>query len=95
MATMQCNSCGGVYETLQRDGLLYYHACPPIQRARVERLGVQIDVDLADVGIGDKVIELFDAEHPNKRDENVIQVPTPEGKLVSRAKSEGLGAVKL
>lgn len=29
MSSMKCSGCGGVYETVQADGLLYYHTCPP------------------------------------------------------------------
>jgi hypothetical protein len=28
MTTLQCNSCGGLYNTTQPDGSLYFHACP-------------------------------------------------------------------
>jgi len=28
MAT-RCKSCGGRYERVQRDGSIYFHACPP------------------------------------------------------------------
>jgi len=27
---MQCNSCGGKYNTALPDGLLYFHACAPL-----------------------------------------------------------------
>jgi hypothetical protein len=29
MPTYQCVSCGGVYDSVQRDGSIYFHACPP------------------------------------------------------------------
>jgi len=25
----KCNSCGGTYSPVQRDGMLFFHACPP------------------------------------------------------------------
>jgi len=30
MAVYRCNSCLGVYRELLPDGMLYFHACPPI-----------------------------------------------------------------
>lgn len=29
MARWRCQSCGGTYSDTQRDGTLYFHACPP------------------------------------------------------------------
>jgi hypothetical protein len=29
MAHLICLSCGATYDTIQRDGSTYYHACPP------------------------------------------------------------------
>lgn len=26
----RCRTCGGVYQAVQPDGMLYFHACPPI-----------------------------------------------------------------
>lgn len=26
----RCRSCGGVYPAVQPDGMLYFHACPPV-----------------------------------------------------------------
>ncbi len=28
MARLRCRTCGGVFESVQADGLAYYHACP-------------------------------------------------------------------
>jgi len=27
---LRCNTCQGVYQPLQRDGVRYFHACPPV-----------------------------------------------------------------
>lgn len=35
----QCVTCGGVYEPISRDGLPYFHACPPITCVAVTRAG--------------------------------------------------------
>ena len=37
MARVRCNSCGGEFESLLGDGMIYFHACPPITRVRVKR----------------------------------------------------------
>jgi hypothetical protein len=29
MATVKCLSCGATYDTVQSDGNIYFHACPP------------------------------------------------------------------
>ncbi len=29
MSRWECLSCGGVYEDVLPDGMLYFHACPP------------------------------------------------------------------
>lgn len=49
MARMQCRTCEGVYETVQRDGVQYFHACPPLSHVRVTRAGVERDVPHSDL----------------------------------------------
>lgn len=34
----QCNACGGRYFPAQRDGIRYYHVCPPRSRVELARL---------------------------------------------------------
>lgn len=34
----QCLSCGGVYQPIQPDGMLYFHACPPLTTADPTRI---------------------------------------------------------
>lgn len=51
----RCNACGGEYEELTAEGLLYFHSCPPITRVRVIRNGQDQRVDLADLQPSDVV----------------------------------------
>lgn len=93
MATMKCITCGGVYETEQSRGARYFHACPPIERARVVRLGATIDVNTKDVQPTDTVLKLFNVPMADARDENVkITGTDKQGNPTTAPKSEGKGA---
>lgn len=35
MARVQCEECGGTYDTVSADGVTYFHVCPPMHRIRV------------------------------------------------------------
>lgn len=35
MSLVKCKACGGSYQTKGRDGLTYFHACPPLSPADV------------------------------------------------------------
>lgn len=52
---MRCNSCGGTYQSVQADGMDYYHACAPLAPTDQHPTG---------------------AEHPKKRDENLVPHPS-------------------
>jgi len=32
----QCISCGGIFDDVQRDGMQYFHACPPLSVAELK-----------------------------------------------------------
>lgn len=49
MARLQCPACDGIYRDVLADGTRYFHTCPPIVSARVQRLGAWHVVPLADV----------------------------------------------
>jgi hypothetical protein len=49
MALMRCLSCDGVYETQQRDGLRYFHVCPPSVVTEVVRDGKRIQIAIGDL----------------------------------------------
>lgn len=96
MATMKCKTCGGEYVDVLPDGLRYFHACPPIERAHIERLGVQSDIDAKDVKVGDTVLKTFAIQRPNARDENVVITGYDKsGDPITAMKSAGAGVDKI
>lgn len=64
---LRCKACGGEYEPRQRDGMAYYHACPPLVVQTVTRDGREIDApipelletDIATVQRGDQVLQII------------------------------------
>lgn len=66
----RCNTCQGEYDDQGKDGSLYFHACPPIQRARVKRGEEELELDLEQALETDQVLERFAIERPDARDEN-------------------------
>ena len=66
-----CRSCGGRYEPIGRDGVRYFHACPPIVRVRVQRDGAELVVDRDQVRVTDTRLEDVVIDRPNHRNENV------------------------
>ena len=66
----RCNSCNGVYDDIGRDGLAYYHTCPPITLVGVTRDGADLDVPLADL----RPTDLVWVQRPGQR----LKVPVVE-----------------
>lgn len=68
---VKCQSCGGIYEPVQADGMQYFHACPPlslpelrdalaantVQLSRLDQMRLQEarQADLADPPAPDEV----------------------------------------
>ena len=49
MARKQCNECHGTYEDIGRDGVPYFHVCPPITLVQVKnQAGVVTVISLED-----------------------------------------------
>lgn len=44
---VKCESCGGVYEPVQPDGMPYFHACPPLALHELRRAIVDGTVQLS------------------------------------------------
>jgi phage tail sheath gpL-like len=80
---LQCNSCGGVYRTLQDDGLAYYHACPS------DRVETPATFDDAGKQIGAEVR----APIPNRRDENVVVTDRATNAVGIKAEGAGVTPV--
>jgi hypothetical protein len=86
---VRCNSCQGVYDTVQPDGLAYFHVCPGIRALRVlEKDGSETFVKPGDEGtrpvLGERIFD-----RPNGRDERPILNPQT-GKMDIRKAGAGV-----
>lgn len=52
---MKCLSCDGIYEPIGRDGIRYFHACPPVLYVSVVRNGQAGIVPLRELAAADVV----------------------------------------
>lgn len=96
MARVKCRTCSGEYDTVQRGGLLYFHACPPVETVTVQRAGAVIDVDAAAVQAGDRELRRRFVRRPNGRDENLIVTGyDARGNPITAMKSGGAGVDSL
>lgn len=59
----KCNSCGGTYQPIQRDGSRYFHACAPVRNP-----AYQPDPTKGPVNPQDTI------ERPNMRNENLTGI---------------------
>lgn len=92
MPMVKCRTCNGTYEPLQADGTRYYHACPPLERATVDRLGALVDVDARTVQPGERVVRQFTIDRPNHRDENLKVIAfDASGNAIVDMKAPGAG----
>jgi len=76
---VQCNTCQGIYRTVQDDGLAYYHACP------IDRVVTPATFDDQGKQTAAEVREPL----PNRRDENVVVTERATG--ATKIKAEGAG----
>jgi len=90
---LKCNACGGIYDTVQKDGTEYYHACPPLSDVEVAAaLGKNPDPtkwtpqDVLDVAAAPRA-------RANARDENVVPPPKVNGKATIKAPGAGVVTV--
>lgn len=90
---VKCQSCGGTYEPVLTDGLLYYHACPPLSAVELQAAVDAGAVKLPKGETVDDAIVLRTYERANKRDENVVAGSDPDKE--TPIKAEGDGAVEV
>jgi hypothetical protein len=90
MARYQCNTCQGEYDELGADGMLYFHACPPLHRARVRREGQELELEASELRETDEVLERRTINRPDHRDENRNPNDRDERGL-ARIRAEGRG----
>ncbi len=75
MPRFRCNACRGEFDDVLRDGVRYFHACPPQLLVTVERGAATLEVRLDRVLAGDVEISRRSIERANRRNENVDRVP--------------------
>lgn len=68
--SLRCRTCGGIYDPVQADGMLYFHACPPLQQVKIRRGAAELLVNPDRVLPGDIVLDRVQVARPNRRDEN-------------------------
>ena len=81
MPVHRCNTCNGVYQTVQAENAAYFHACPPEKNPAFQPDPTKGPVVLVET-----------IERANKRDENV---DTAEGPNKGKAKRNGTGVTVL
>ncbi len=92
MSRYRCNSCGGTYTDIGRDGVPYFHSCAPVTVQRIRMPDGEIRNLEGDLPPGAVLHGPPPGEQANKRDEN-IQLDA-EGKAAG-IKLEGLGRIQL
>lgn len=78
MAHLQCQSCGGTYDTVLPDGLRYFHVCPPLS---LVELAAAVKDGRVTLHTGETVADAFQRrtyERASKRDERAVQLTRPD-----------------
>jgi len=91
MATLRCRLCGGIYDDRGADGMLYFHACPPLSPAEV---AAAIDAgtirlqpgETLETAIGTRVFP-----RPGARDENIDRAKVAATRNPDGSRARGLG----
>jgi hypothetical protein len=77
---LKCNTCGGVYPSVQGDGTLYFHACP------TDKVTTPAVVD---AGTGKVTTPEVRTPFANPRDENIVVNPDT-GKATMKSAGAGV-----
>lgn len=67
----QCQMCGGIYNATLADGLRYFHQCPPLSAAEVQKAVVAGQLVLPVGETPDVAVTRRTYTRVNARDENV------------------------
>jgi hypothetical protein len=87
---LRCNTCGGTYDSHQRDGLEYYHACAPLSAPEVAA-AVLAGTIVLPVGETPEIAVLRRLyERPNLRDENIDPTGPAGTSAVMKAAGRGV-----
>lgn len=71
MATIQCQTCGGIYEDLLPDHTRYFHACSPLSRPEFEAAVLNGTITLRKDETAEQAFDRRSWPRPNARDENI------------------------
>jgi hypothetical protein len=72
MARVQCNCCGAIYDTVQADGMLYFHACAPLSSVELAAAVTAGKVTLPPKETAGDAVLARTYERANKRNENRV-----------------------
>lgn len=87
---IQCNSCGGTYQPVQADGMLYFHRCPPLSLAELTTAVANGKVTLPNGETPDVALTRRAYERNALRDENLPGTKTSDA---GKMKLAGAGVV--
>lgn len=85
---VRCNSCHGEYSPIGRDGMQYFHACPPLSRFELEAAIAARVITLTPTELEEVLIGVRRIPRPNQRDENLVSTRQRDA---GKAKSDGDG----
>ena len=88
----KCNTCGAIYEPILPDGMLYFHACSPVRKLRVQQADLSIVLVDPPLPGGARLLAEEFVNRVNHRDENV---PSTDERDAGKVKLPGLGITKL
>lgn len=90
---LRCNACGGDYDTVLADGMLYFHVCPPLSAVELAAAVTAGKVTLPNGETPEEAVTRRTYERASKRDENVE--PSPDRDKPTRLKKAGAGVTRV
>ena len=84
MPYVQCRICGGTYDTIGRDGVPYFHACPPLSVVELAAAVAAGKVQLPAGETVDDAVLRRTYERAEKRDENDPRTRADDEKAAKR-----------
>lgn len=81
----KCSTCGGIYDPLLPDGMLYFHACPPVPKLKVLQPGGAIAIVDPPLPAGAVLLQELAMPMPQGRDENVPSTRAQDHGLMKAA----------
>lgn len=88
---LQCRACGGTYDPVLPDGMLYFHVCPPLSALELDAAVKAGKVQLPEGETAEEAVQRRTYERANKRDETVE--PSRDPDKPARMRKAGAGVV--